>query len=182
MLVLALHFVIGFPLGLVMANAGEWFIHKYVLHGLGKRRRSFWSFHWYAHHNASRRHDMYDEDYERPLTKWNGQTKEAVALLGGTVVALPLTLVAPGLAAGLLYSIFNYYYKHKKAHLDPAWGRRKLPWHVDHHMGPSQDANWCVTRPWFDVLLGTRRPYVGTELETADLSRRAARHADVAAN
>ena len=32
-------------------------------------------------------------------------------------------------------------------------------------MGPDQDANWCVTHPFFDILLGTRKPYVGTELE-----------------
>ena len=31
-----------------------------------------------------------------------------------------------------------------------------LPWHVDHHMGRNPDLNWGVTRPWFDLLLGTR--------------------------
>ncbi|RYZ84400.1 MAG: hypothetical protein EOO68_31675, partial [Moraxellaceae bacterium] len=26
----------------------------------------------------------------------------------------------------------------------------------DHHMNSNQDANWCVTRPWFDYVMGTR--------------------------
>ena len=60
---------------------------------------------------------------------------------------------------------YHYWRVHKKAHEDPAWAREHLPWHYDHHMGPNQDANWCVTRPWFDILMGTREPYVGTELE-----------------
>jgi sterol desaturase/sphingolipid hydroxylase (fatty acid hydroxylase superfamily) len=33
---------------------------------------------------------------------------------------------------------------------------KKIPWHYDHHMNANQDANWCVTKPWFDYLLGTR--------------------------
>ncbi len=54
-----------------------------------------------------------------------------------------------------------------------AWARARLPWHYDHHMGPDQDATWCVTRPWFDVVMGTRNPYVGTPRETRDEARRA---------
>lgn len=36
------------------------------------------------------------------------------------------------------------------------WGRRAIPWHDDHHMNTAQDANWCVTRPWWDYIMGTR--------------------------
>ena len=46
--------VIGIPLGLLVANAGEWFIHKHILHGRGKKRESFWSFHWHDHHAKAR--------------------------------------------------------------------------------------------------------------------------------
>lgn len=35
-------------------------------------------------------------------------------------------------------------------------GQKKIPWHYDHHMNSNQDANWCVTKPWFDYLMGTR--------------------------
>src|SRR5690349_15746488 len=110
--------MLGIPLGLAASNATEWLIHKYVLHGLGQKKGSFWSFHWHDHHKNVRRNDHVDPDYEHPLFR---------------------------------------------------------PWHYDHHMGPNQHANWCVTRPWFDQLMGTREPYVGTEREQRDLERRARR-------
>lgn len=33
--------MIGIPIALISANATEWFVHKYVLHGLGRRRDSW---------------------------------------------------------------------------------------------------------------------------------------------
>jgi len=61
---------------------------------------------------------------------------------------------------------------HKLYHLDPEWAREHLSWHYDHHMGTDQDANWCVTHPWFDELMGTRQPYAGTEREARDVRKR----------
>lgn len=167
--------MIGIPIGLALANAGEWYMHKYVLHGLGKRKGSFWSFHWHEHHRESRKHYMLDRDYQRPATEWNAQSKEIAALGAATLAVLPLAPVAPFLVGTLAYSAINYYRKHKRAHLDPAWARQHLPWHYDHHMGPNQHANWCVTRPWFDIVRGTRERYAGTERERRDLERRAVR-------
>ncbi len=164
--------MIGFPLALLYANAGEWLLHRYLLHGPGKRKGSFWSFHFHEHHRASRRHDMFDDSYERPPLGLHAQGKETlgIALLVG--VHLPLGLVAPGFTAGVVWSAVSYYRRHKRAHLDPGWARLHLPWHYDHHMGPDQDANWCVSRPWFDHLMGTRKPYVGTPREAEDRARR----------
>ena len=68
----------------------------------------------------------------------------------------PLFPVAPFYVATLWYCAANYYYLHKKAHENPEWAREHLPWHYDHHMGRNADANWCVTKPWFDYVLGTR--------------------------
>jgi sterol desaturase/sphingolipid hydroxylase (fatty acid hydroxylase superfamily) len=42
-------------------------------------------------------------------------------------------------------------------------------------MGPNQNSNWGVVRPWMDNLMGTREPYVGTEREARDRKRRADR-------
>jgi hypothetical protein len=164
--------MIGIPLGLLAANAGEWLVHKHVLHGLGRVKGSFWSFHWHTHHRACRKHDHYDPDYRGGVLHWNGQGKEALGLAAAGVAVLPLFPIAPFFTGTVLYSIVDYYRKHKRAHLDPAWAREHLPWHYDHHMGPNQHANWCVTRPWFDHIMGTREPYVGTGRERA---RRAAR-------
>jgi hypothetical protein len=61
-----------------------------------------------------------------------------------------------GMALAAIYSAGNYYYVHRRAHLEPDWAKRTIPWHYDHHMNSNQDANWCVTRPWFDYVMGTR--------------------------
>jgi sterol desaturase/sphingolipid hydroxylase (fatty acid hydroxylase superfamily) len=168
--------MIGIPLGLAASNATEWLVHKYVLHGLGTRKGSFWSFHWHDHHRNVRRHDHLDPDYQRPvLSRWNGQSKEALALTSMTLAIAPLFPVAPFFVGTVAYCAINYYRKHKRAHLDPEWARTHLPWHYDHHMGPNQHANWCVTRPWFDHVMGTREPFVGTERERSGADRRARR-------
>ena len=158
--------MIGIPIGFVAANATEWLVHKYVLHGLGKRKGSFWSFHWHEHHRNSNRNGFRDPAYERSVFGWHGQGKEALALSLGAVAVAPLFPLAPLFTATLWYSSWNYYRKHKRAHCDPQWAREHLPWHYDHHMAPDQDANWCVTRPWFDAIMGTRVCYVGTKHET----------------
>lgn len=168
--------MLGIPLGLLASNATEWVVHKYVLHGLGRDKRSFWSFHWYEHHRNARRNAHVDPDYRDPLlSRWNGQSKEAFALLGSAVLVAPLLPIAPFFVGTVLYGAINYYRKHKRAHLDPEWAREHLPWHYDHHMGPNQHANWCVTRPWFDHLMGTREPYVNTALEARVQAKRVAR-------
>ena len=59
--------MIGIPLGLAYSNFGEWMLHRYVLHGLGRKRESFWSFHWHEHHQRSRRNEMVDEQYRGPM-------------------------------------------------------------------------------------------------------------------
>ena len=163
-------------MGLAYANASEWLIHKYVLHGAGRRRRSFWSFHWLQHHRVVRLRAFHDPDYRLPLFRsWNAQSKEAACLAGLAVAHLPLAPVAPFFTGTALYCIWNYYRVHRRSHLDPAWAREHLPWHYDHHMGPNQDANWCVTKPWCDELMGTRVRYAGTEREQQDIARRARR-------
>lgn len=166
--------MIGIPLGLLAANAAEWVMHKHVLHGLGKKKSSFWAFHWHEHHAESRKNVMRDPHYERPLLGWHAQSKEALALVGAAVAIAPLFPVAPFFVATGWYSCVNYYRVHKHSHEDPAWARENLTWHYDHHMGPKQDANWCVTRPWFDHIMGTRIPYAFTARERQDEERRAA--------
>jgi hypothetical protein len=166
--------MIGIPLGLLYANASEWLIHKHLLHGRGKKKGSFWSFHWHEHHNESRKEDMIDSQYQRKLfRKWDPQTKEATMLLAAVAVHLPLTPVAPFFVGAVTYSALNYYRVHKKSHLDHEWGREHLAWHYDHHMGPNQDSNWCVTHPFTDWIMGTREEYAGSDKEKEDRERRA---------
>jgi hypothetical protein len=165
--------MIGIPIAWAYANAGEWFIHKYVLHGLGKNRKSFWAFHWHDHHNKARRHDMLDDQYTRSLLNWEPQTKELVALGALAVTHLPLLPIAPFFTSTLLYCAARYYVMHRRAHLDPDWAKEHLPWHWDHHMGRDQNQNWCVTNPWFDHVMGTRKEYLRErqEREAAAVAR-----------
>jgi sterol desaturase/sphingolipid hydroxylase (fatty acid hydroxylase superfamily) len=167
--------MIGIPVGLLYSNATEWLVHRYILHGRGKKRTSFWSFHFHEHHSNARRNNHIDEDYRESPLQWNAQGKEALTLTLSTLLHLPLLPVAPFFTATVVYSSLHYYRVHKRSHLDPGWAREHLPWHYDHHMGPDQDCNWCVTRPWFDEIMGTRVPYVGTEREERDRARREAR-------
>lgn len=151
--------MIGIPLGLLYSNAGEWIIHKHLLHGRGKDKRSFWSFHWHEHHRESRRNDMFDRQYVRSLLSWQAQSKEALALAVVAAAHVPLFPVAPFFTATVWYSTWRYYRVHKKAHLDSEWARQHVPWHYDHHMGKDQNLNWCVTHPFFDYVMGTRKRY-----------------------
>ncbi len=169
--------MIGIPLGLAYANVGEWLIHKHVLHGRGKKRESFWSFHFHDHHRTARKHDFYDADYEKLTASDSPQTRELLGLVGLAALHVPLLPVAPFFTATVWFSAAHYYHAHRKSHLDPEWAREHLTWHYDHHMGPDQDANWCVTHPWADQVFGTRKPYAGTEREQRDLERRRAHRA-----
>ncbi len=157
--------MIGIPLGLIYGNAMEWAIHKHILHGWGKSKKSFWSFHWHEHHRNARRDDMVDADYLKNSLQWDAPTKEWVTLSLVALTHLPLLPIAPFFTLTACYCAFNYYRVHKKAHLNSEWSRQNVPWHYDHHMGPNQDANWCVTKPWFDHVMRTRISYVGTEKE-----------------
>lgn len=152
----------SFIAGLVYANLGEWLIHKYVLHGLGKNKDSVWSFHWRDHHRAARKNAMMDEAYSLKTDDYTDvEEKEAfiietcgLAALG--LVHVPLLFVSPGFVFGVWTSIVTYFNVHKTSHVKPGWAKKWLPWHHDHHMGKNQDANWCVSFPLFDWIFRTR--------------------------
>ena len=111
--------MIGIPLGLLTANAAEWVFHKYVQHGIGRNKTSYWSFHFHEHHRAARQNDYLDPGYHRFPFGVHAQGNEITALMGACVLTWPLMPVAPFFVATLHYSVFNYYRVHKKSHLDP---------------------------------------------------------------
>ncbi len=100
---------------------------------------------------------MLDEGYRRLQLQWNTQTKELLTLALILLSQLLFINLAFWYVVGFYASIALYYYKHRKAHLDPEWAKNHLPWHYEHHLGPYSEANWCVTWPWFDYIMGTRR-------------------------
>jgi hypothetical protein len=147
---------VQFFLGLLYANAGEWLVHKYILHALGKKLHSFWAYHLHEHHAICISNNMLDPGYQKlTLTTWNTQSKELVVLAGILLLHVPIFSIFPSFTTAVYASLALYYYKHRKAHLDLVWARRHLLWHYEHHLGGAS-ANWCVTWPWFDYLMGTR--------------------------
>lgn len=147
---------VGFLAGLLVENAGEWALHNFILHGLGRRPASIWHYHWREHHRLARRHGMIDPGYQGSPLRWDSHGKEALLLLATALLHWPLLEIAPGYVAGLYCSLAAYYFCHRQAHRDPAWARRHLPWHWEHHMGAQPDANFCTTWPGFDWVMGTR--------------------------
>src|SRR5690606_32233351 len=102
----------------------------------------------------------------------NSRVREARGVVNIGAAHVPLFPIWPYFTGAVLYSCDNFIYRHKKAHQDPAWARVHMTGHYDHHMGPDQDANWCVTRPWFDWIMGTRKPYAFSIAETRSRIRR----------
>ncbi|AXQ28159.1 hypothetical protein D0B54_05485 [Solimonas sp. K1W22B-7] len=148
--------MIGFPIALLTANAFEWYAHKAWLHEYPSRHRNAPFFTHIRHHKRARLNGFHDEGYRNSMWRDQEMFNEKVALIGIATVATPFAPVAPFFVLGVYYSAWNYWSTHSKAHLDPEYARKHIPWHHDHHMNANQDANWCVTRPWFDYIMGTR--------------------------
>ncbi len=146
--------MIGIPLGLAAVNAIEWHMHKHILHDLGKKKGGRWYAHW-EHHKDTRKNDFVDEKYTETITNERSM-QEIVALSIGAAIVAPLFPIAPFFTGTLWYGAYNYWRAHRQAHIHPEWAREHIPWHYDHHMGLDQDLNWCVTRPWYDYVKGTR--------------------------
>ena len=153
--------MIGFPIALFVANGFEWYAHKHLLHGTPRKGQSRYSplpstmkSHW-AHHKMVRVQGYYDDGYLEGLKNWRtrDEVKRLLQATAVTTLAIPL---APFFVLGTNYAAGKYFYTHRRSHIDPEWGRKAIPWHYDHHMNTNQDANWCVTRPWFDYIMGTR--------------------------
>lgn len=153
--------MLGFPIALVVANGFEWYAHKYLLHGVPRKGQPRYSpvptnmkSHW-AHHKLVRTQHYYDEGYGEGWSNWRtrNEIKSLLVLTAGTTLLFP---VAPFFTLGTYYAAGRYFYVHRRSHMDPEWGKKAIPWHFDHHMNSNQDANWCVTRPWFDYVMGTR--------------------------
>jgi len=119
--------IIQLILGLIYANAGEWLMHKYILHARGQNRHSFWAYHWHEHHTVCAKNAMLDPGYRSLiLTAWNAQTKKLAVLTGIVLLHVPLLILSPLFTGTVYASLMIYDYKHRKAHLNPTWAKRHL--------------------------------------------------------
>ena len=154
-------------MGILYANALESLIHKYVLHVLGKKKGSFWSFHFHDHHKRVSKGYGIDPTYEN--NRFYG--REIWALFFLDLIHTPFWWVDTVFACTIFIYMLLYYYAHVKSHMDIEWAKKWLPWHYDHHMS-GKEGNWGVLLPFCDILIGTRVRYVGTEKYYRDELRR----------
>ncbi len=147
-----------FILAFLYANLLEWVIHKYLFHGLGKNKKSYFAGHWHTHHKLCRKNDNEDQTYKEfpphPSVK-----QELNSLFILVLLHSPVLFISPFFFGSLVYFAARYFYIHRKSHTNVEWGKRNFPWHYDHHMGKDQDSNWGVTSPLWDHILGTRKRY-----------------------
>ncbi len=148
--------MLGFPLGLLATNAFEWYAHKVWLHEYPAKHRNSPFFTHIRHHKRSRLNGFHDEGYGESMWRNQEMFNEKTALIGIAAATTLVAPIAPFFTLGTWYGAWNYWHVHSKCHLDPDYAKNRIPWHYDHHMNASQDANWCVTRPWFDYIMGTR--------------------------
>lgn len=148
--------------GFVLANLVEWFVHKYILHGLGQNKKSIWSFHWHQHHRTCRKNGNLDLDYQKRFWEdgyWQSSGKEVKGLFLLAITQLPWLWFYPWVFVATLIHICLYYYVHRKSHIDVKWGKKYLRHHYEHHMFGNQQTNWNVTYPLGDFIFGTRTKF-----------------------
>ena len=100
--------------GYLYATWLEWVLHKYVLHKLGKKKNSWFSFHWSDHHQTCRKNDNKDEAYNKFLP--TVVSREILGLYALLIFHLPLYFVSPWFYYTLIASATRYLYVHQKAH------------------------------------------------------------------
>lgn len=162
------------PATIVFANFFEWWAHKHVLH---RRRKLFgilYEKHTPLHHRLYRRHDMAVKEYRELAFV----LIPAAGVLGIVIIASPIALAA-GLVFGsnvgwlvmliqalymVMYELFHLSYHLPKDHPVRRLLRRPAEHHSRHH-DPElmQKANFNVTLPLADWVLGTRAPKDGTK-------------------
>lgn len=133
----------------------EWAIHKHILHGLGKDKNSWFSFHWHSHHKNCKKYGNLDKSYDRLLSF--PVRREILGLYVLVVIHLPIYFLLPYFYYTLIVCTLRYFYVHQKSHRDIKWAKKNIPWHYEHHMGKNQDSNWGVTTDIWDVILNTKR-------------------------
>jgi len=137
-------------IGIVASSFLEWTIHKHILHELGKKKVSIFSFHWGVHHRNARKNDFYDKGVSG---------RELVGILVICLLASPICFILPFTYCIMLLHAMIYLVVHNLAHRSPSLAKTFLPWHYDHHMGKDQNQNWCVVHPLADYIMKTRKKY-----------------------
>ena len=103
----------GFIAGLAVANAFEWFAHKYVLHGVHRPGQPRYSpvpksmeSHW-AHHREVRKQDFSDECYVEGIDHWRTRHELMSLAVAAGVASVVFYPFSKGMALAAIYSAGN---------------------------------------------------------------------------
>ena len=137
--------VLEFAIGIVYGSFLEWWVHKKILHEIGKKRNSRFAFHIREHHADCVKKGFYDDQFSH---------RETVGLLFIGVLHLPMLWLSPMFYIGLSIYAVAFHILHNKGHQDPTWAKKYQPWHWRHHM-EKPNSNWNVVLPIADWVMGT---------------------------
>ena len=137
----ALLFLVGFIQGSLI----EYLVHRYLFHGLGKKKDSMFAYHLRDHHLVSRKNDFIDNKLS---------VHEAIGVVFLVALHAPALFLSTYLFAGIAFYAFLFVVLHNTIHKTPGLAKKYFPWHWNHHM-KNQNKSWNVVLPIFDVLTGT---------------------------
>ena len=137
----ALLFFVGFIHGSLI----EYLVHRYLFHGLGKKKDSIFAYHLRDHHLVSRRNDFIDNK----LT-----VHEAIGVVFLVALHVPAFFLSTYLFAGIAFYALLFVVLHNTMHKTPGLAKKYFWWHWNHHM-KNQNKSWNVVLPIFDLLTGT---------------------------
>jgi hypothetical protein len=131
--------------GIVYANFIEFAVHKYLFHGLGKKRNSIFAFHLREHHINVKKNNFADKRFS---------TRELIGIPVLLLTHLPLYYIAPSAYAALVLYGALFIIMHNLQHSYPEFSKKYFWWHWNHHMR-NQNKSWAVVIPIFDIFFGT---------------------------
>ena len=137
--------ILLFCIGILYANVVEYVIHRYLFHGLGKKKNSVFAFHLREHHLTAKRNKFVDKKIS---------ANEAIGLPVLVATHLPVCVFAPAFFNALLVYAVAFIFLHNYQHRNPEFTKKYFPWHWDHHMR-NQNKSWGVVLPLTDLIIGT---------------------------
>lgn len=134
-----------FLIGIIYANLVEYLIHRYLFHGLGKKKNSLFAFHLREHHLTAKRNNFTDVKFS---------LNEAVGIPVLLAIHFPLWFISPAMYLGLCLYGALFIVVHNLIHAFPDLGRKYFWWHWNHHMS-NQNKSWAVVIPIVDIITGS---------------------------
>ena len=134
-----------FLVGIIIASFIEYSVHKYLFHGLGKKRESVFAFHLRQHHIIARKNNFVDKKVS---------VHEFLGIPALIILFLPIYFLSTPLFCGMTLYAIAFIVLHNLQHKYPKITKKYFWWHWNHHM-KNQNKSWNVVLPIADILTGT---------------------------